>query len=162
MPMPIDAIDARRGDCLIYRPKGIVGWAIATKTWHRWSHVEAVEVPGKTSVGSRDGLGVNRYPFRASELGMVVRPDARFDFDKAMAYFRSVQGQKYDFWGLMAFYRTQAAKTNGKQFCSEFLTNFYRSGGCNPFHGEPAEVIPPYYFAVLADDVQIIWSDEDP
>jgi hypothetical protein len=160
--MPNVFVDYQPGDCLIYRPTGFFGWAIAVKTWHRWSHVEAVEVPGKTAVASRDGKGVNRYPFRQSELGMVVRPGPAFTFAKAMAYFETVQGQPYDFWGLMSFYRTKAAKTNGRQFCSEFLTNFYRAGGCNPFHGEPAEVIPPYYFATLADEVQIIWSDETP
>ena len=162
MPAPTVDIDYRPGDCLVYRPKGLVGWAIATKTWHRWSHVECVEVPGETSVASRDGQGVNRYPLRISELGMVVRPSIAFDFKKAMAYFESVRGQPYDFWGLMSFYRTKAAKTNGRQFCSEFATNFYRAAGCNPFKGEGAETIPPYYFATLADYVQIIWSDESP
>lgn len=158
--MPIARIDFKPGDALVYRPTGFFGWAIATKTWHRWSHVEGVEVPGKTSVASRDGKGVNRYPFREAQLGMVLRPPVTFDFDKAMVYFRSVQGQPYDFWGLMSFYRTKAAATNGRQFCSEFLANWYRAGGCNPFHREASETIPPYYFAALADEVEVIWSDE--
>jgi len=161
--MPTDFIDYQPGDCLIYRPTGFFGWAIAVKTWHHWSHVEAVEVPGVSSIASRDGRGVERYPFRHAQLGMVVRPHTPpFDFAKAMAYFRSVRGQGYDYWGLMAFYRTRAAATNQRQFCSEFLTNFYRAAGCNPFKGERAETIPPYYFATLADAVQIVWSDEDP
>jgi len=152
--------DLQPGDCLVYRPTGFFGWAIATKTWHRWSHVEVVDVPGRTNVASRDGKGVECYPMRWEQVGMVLRPPSAFDFAKALAYWRSVRGQRYDFWGLMAFFRTKAAATNGRQFCSEFATNFYRAGGCAIFHGERAECVPPYYFAVLADDFETVWHDE--
>jgi len=149
------------GDVLTYRPTGIFGRIIALKTWHRISHVEVVVSAGE-AVASRDGKGVNLYPLRWAQLATVSRPDpARFDLAKAMAYFKTVQGQKYDFFGLLAFFRTKAAATNGKQFCSEFATNFYRAGGLDPFHGERAEVIPPFYFESLADGFTKIWLDTE-
>lgn len=148
------------GDVLLYRPTGVFGFLISLKTWHRISHVEVVVAPG-TAVASRDAKGVNEYPLRWAQLAYVLRPTVPFDLTKAMEYFKTVKGQKYDFFGLLAFYRTKAAASNGKQFCSEFATNFYRAGGLDPFHGERAEIIPPFYFETLADGFKKIWSDTE-
>jgi hypothetical protein len=91
---------------------------------------------------------------------MVRRPVLSFDPNKAFEYFKTVKGQPYDFLGLLAFFRTRRAKTNGKQFCSEFATNYYRAGGLDPFHGEDAEVIPPFYFQALADGFETVWTEK--
>ena len=154
-------ISLHPGDCLVYRPTGWIGWAIATKTFHNWSHVEGVCQPGSTNVASRDGLGVNLYPMRWEQLGMVLRPRPGFDFEKAMAYFATVRGQKYDLAGLFAFFR-MGTGNGDRQFCSEFLTNWVRAGGIEPFHGEDARIVPPYYFAKLADGLDVVWSDGKP
>jgi hypothetical protein len=147
------------GDVMLYRPTGIFGRLIALKTWHAISHVEVAVGPGK-AIASRDALGVNEYPIRWAQLAAVLRPDpARFDMAKAMEYFKTVKGQPYDFLGLLAFFRTKGAATNGKQFCSEFATNFYRAGGLDPFDGEAAQTVPPFYFDKLADGFTKIWSD---
>jgi hypothetical protein len=148
------------GDVLLYRPTGIFGRIIALKTWHRISHVEVAVAPGQ-ALASRDAKGVNDYPLRWAQLACVRRPIVPFDVDKAFAYFKTVKGQGYDFLGLLAFFRTKRGKTNGKQFCSEFATNYYRAGGLEPFHGEDAAVIPPYYFETLADGFTTIWTDTE-
>jgi len=76
-------VDLRRGDCLLYRPKGFFGWVIATKTWHPVAHVE-VYAGNDHSWASRDGLGVNLYPIRMTELAYVLRPTAPVDLARAL------------------------------------------------------------------------------
>jgi hypothetical protein len=61
------------GDVLLYKPKGLFGWLIRVKTWHKIAHVECYVGDG-LSVASRDGKGVGKYPLRSSELAVVCRP----------------------------------------------------------------------------------------
>jgi hypothetical protein len=153
------AVRLQPGDCLLYRPTGILGRIIAIKTWHPVAHVEIAVAPGK-AVAARDLRGVNLYPTRWSELAYVVRPTAPFDIKKAMEYFDEVRGQPYDLFGLFRFFGKKG-ETTDKQFCSEFATRFYRAGGLDPFPGEPADLVPPFYFAGLTDGFQVIWNDTD-
>jgi hypothetical protein len=146
------------GDCLLYRPTGFLGWAIATKTWMRWSHVEIAVKPGM-SIGARPE-GVNYYTTRWSRLGAVMRPTQPVDVAKAMAWFDAkAKGQHYDVLGLFRFF-TWGKQSTDKQFCSEMATRWYRAGGLEPFHGLDADLIPPGWFYTLADGFDRIWSDE--
>jgi hypothetical protein len=137
------------GDCLLYAPKGAYGWIIAIKTWHSVAHCEGYIGDGE-SVASRDGIGVGRFPLRESELQYVMRPVVPFQLAAAMARFdREWRGQGYDWLGLVRFaWRAPVARFrfNNKQFCSEFLTRWYREGQIDPFNGDDADAIAPSDF----------------
>ena len=125
------------GDLLLYRPKkgSIFGHLIAIKTWSAISHCE-VYLGGGKSAASRDGVGVGRYPVRASELAYVLRPLAPpLDWSAYAAWFKTVDGSGYDFFGLLRFVWMKSIGTgdNGKMFCSEFCVRAYRMLGMEPF-----------------------------
>lgn len=130
--MTVDQL--RPGDCLLYRPNSFWGYAIAAKTWNFVSHCECFVGNGE-SVASRDGLGVSRYPLRTAGLYYVLRPNQPFDLAAALAWFATVNGQKYDWAGLARFvtWKRLGTDLNDKMFCSEFLTRFYRAGKFFPF-----------------------------
>ena len=137
------------GDCLLYKPSSLTGLIIAVKTWTWISHVEVYAGDG-LSWASRDGIGVNRYPTRYSDLAYVRRPlrFTRHHFFNMGAWFETVRGQKYDWLGLLCF--TLAVKQGAKDrmFCSEFALNLYRAAGlnvlakdCVPDHTAPSEFL---------------------
>lgn len=150
---------ARPGDCLLYRPKpfewkhpgSIFGVGIALKTWHQVSHCELYIGKGR-SAASRDGLGVTLYPFRSTELAYILRPNApTLDWVGFWKWFRSVNGEKYDWWGLVRFawFKSVGGGNNGKMFCSEFLTRAYRALGVPVFNpDEDADAVAPFEFLV--------------
>lgn len=137
------------GDCLLYTPTGVFGIAIAIKTWHSISHCECYVGQGQ-SVASRDGIGINQYPWRNTQLGYILRPNRPFNLGAAMDWFQGVRGEKYDWMGLLRFgWRAKYVPhclTDNKMFCSEFLTRFYRAGGMDPFPREDADAIAPFQF----------------
>src|SRR5688500_1194148 len=94
--------ELRQGDCLLYAPNSFWSYAIAVKTWNKVSHCEGYAGKGE-SVASRDGIGVGRYELRTKGLVYVLRPPAAFDVDRAMRWFATVNGQKYDWLGLSRF-----------------------------------------------------------
>lgn len=137
----------RAGDVLLYSGKGVFSRAIQFKTWSAISHCEAYVGEGE-SVASRDGKGVGKYPVRTDGLVAVLRPRDGFDLAAAMEWFATVDGQGYDWVGLLAFFtaRMQGSK-NTKMFCSEFLTRFERAGGVEPFAPEyDADAVSPGMF----------------
>lgn len=143
--------ELRAGDCLLYKPNSFWSYAIAIKTWNRVSHCEAYIGAGE-SVAARDGVGVGRYPLRTAGLVTVVRPPTTFDLDEAMGWFATVNGQKYDWLGLTRFVLWGSTPFNDltKQFCSEFLTRWYRMGSCDPFNNKrDADSIAPAQFLYL-------------
>jgi hypothetical protein len=168
MAIAFDTI--RPGDTLLYSVNGVFDWIIRTKTWSRYSHCECYD-GGGYSLASRNGLGVARYPTRTDGLKAVyrLRESVPFDLDAARAWFETVDGQGYDWFGLLSFTAAKfQGKDNDKQFCSEVLARLYRAGigamvkhpdgkagnrlllhalGLDPFGGENADAIPPAAFA---------------
>ncbi len=161
--MPFDPTLLKPGDCLLYGPTGFFGFLISIKTWHKIAHCESYVGDG-FSVASRDGQGVNVYPFRLDDLTAVlrVRPDLNFKLDSALTWFlQSAKGQGYDWWGLLRFTWGSdycRGNKNNKQFCSEFLTRYYRAGGIDPFNHDDADAIPPFMF-MDSPCFDIIWKD---
>lgn len=160
----IDLSKLRAGDTLLYGrtpfTKSPVGWffglVINIKTWSRFSHVEVYGGNGQ-SFASRDGKGVGLYSFRATELLKVRRPDPeKYNHRRALMWFETVDHQKYDFVGLLGFglNRTKlwlqnklGMKPAALQFCSEFLTRWYRNAGVHPFNKEiDADKVAPAQF----------------
>lgn len=138
------------GDTLLYSPKpgSFFGWVISKKTWHGISHCEMYTGRGK-AVASRDGIGVGLYEWRNTELAYILRPTHPLDWTAFWRWFKTVDGQKYDWFGLLRFVYTKSGSTsnNNKQFCSEFLTRAYRYLGAKVFNDfEDADAIAPANF----------------
>lgn len=136
------------GDCLLYAPKGIFGAIIKFKNWHEVAHVEVYVGDGR-SVASRDGIGVGLYPWRDAQLAYILRPELPLDWYAFWKWFMTVNGQKYDWLGLLRFtwFRSIPAGKNDKMFCSEFVARAYRALGAKVFaDGEDADAIAPFQF----------------
>lgn len=138
-------------DVLLYKPRGVFGWIIATKTWHQVAHCEAYIGAG-FSVASRDGLGVGLYPLRVEDLAYVCRPVVPFDMSRALAWFEKQKGTPYGWADLGQFIGLNIDALG--IVCSPFVTRFLRAGRIDPFNGEPAEKIAPFEF-LLADCFKI-------
>lgn len=150
----------RVGDCLLYGGTGFFSWLIRTKTWSRYSHIEVYDGSGQ-SLASRDGIGVGRYPFRAEGLLRVRRPIGAYNRHAARAWFKTVDGQGYDWVGLLSFMAAAwQGRENQQMFCSEFALRLYRAGGIEPFTARTdADAVAPAQFdisGVFAD----VWSEE--
>lgn len=146
-PAEIESL-LKPGDCLLYRPKGFFGWLIKLKTWHNIAHCEMYVGKGK-SVASRDGVGVGSYPWRNAELAYVLRPVNPLDWASFWKWFYTVNGQGYDWLGLVRFawFRDIGTGNDNKQFCSEFLARAYRALGAKVFaDAEDADAIAPSSF----------------
>lgn len=157
--LPSVAPELLPGDCLLYHAQGVFGYVISIKTWHPVAHCESYLGMGN-SVASRDGLGVNAYPVRWDGLYAVLRPAVGFDLLAAATWFLSVQGQGYDWLGLLRFaWRApfHLGDERNKMFCSEFLTRYYRQGSLDPFNGADADSIAPFQF-LLSDKFTTVWS----
>lgn len=134
------------GDVLLYAGKTVFSKLIKIKTWSKFSHVE-VYVDNGESVASRDGIGVGLYEIRTDDLRAILRPREEFRILDALKWFATVDGQKYDWTGLLAFtWAKWQGRENNKQFCSEFATRFLRAGGVDPFNGYDADGIAPGEF----------------
>lgn len=134
------------GDTLLYRPAGKFGLLIAVKTWHRISHVEVYDGNLK-SLASRDGLGVDRYPLRLSELAYVLRPQVKLDLEAGRKYFDSLKGTPYGWLDLANFVGLPVDR--GGIVCSPFATGFYRAAGWNIFPTDPVNKVAPFQFLDL-------------
>ena len=115
------------GDILLYEGKGFWAKVIKLKTGSRFSHCELYR-GGGVSWASRDGEGVGAYLLRTEDLTAVYRPVGPLDWAAADAWFATVDGQGYDWVGLMAtVFAKWQGRDNGKMFCSEFLVRVFRA-----------------------------------
>jgi uncharacterized protein YycO len=149
----------RPGDVLLYTGGSFFARVIQFKTWSRYSHVEIYDGNGG-SVASRDGVGVGRYPLRVDGLRVILRPLPAFDPTPARAWFNTVNGQPYDWFGLLAFTSAKRqGRNNWKMFCSEFAARYLRAGGVDPFNGYDADGIAPGEFMKSAA-LLVVWRAE--
>jgi hypothetical protein len=147
------------GDVLLYSGSGFFSRLIQMKTWSKYSHVEVFDCDDRC-VASRDGIGVGRYPFRVDGLRVILRPLPKFDPAPARLWYATVEGQPYDWFGLLAFTSAKRqGKNNWKMFCSEFATRFLRSGGIDPFNGYDADGIAPGEF-MKSPTFVVVWKAE--
>lgn len=147
------------GDCLLYAPTGFYGWIIQSKTWHRVGHVE-IYVGNGRSTASRNGIGVGLYPWRNTELAYVLRPTRSdtLDWIGFWKWFRTVNGQGYDWLGLLRFAWFKDVKIGGgdRMFCSPFAARAYRAlNACVFGDAEDADAIAPFEF-LLSPNLTII------
>lgn len=164
----IDPSKLIAGDCLLYKRtpfrRSPLGWffglVINVKTWSRFSHVEVYDGDGK-SLASRDGKGVGRYKLRMEELAEVRRPTAlNFCHETGSRWFNSVEGQKYDWLGLLCFTLAVRQGARDKMFCSEFATRFYRKSGLELFNpDDDADKIAPAQMH-QTPTLTTVWSEK--
>lgn len=141
------------GDCLLYHSHGPFGWFIRLKTWSDVSHVE-VYLGNEKSFASRDGQGVDIYPLKRDNISYVLRPRVGLNMVEGLKWANEVKGRKYDWWGLLRFFRI-GAYNDKKMFCSEAATQFYQKCGFYPFHPKycPGDVSPGMFKSSAELDV---------
>lgn len=152
--------ELRVGDICLYEGTGLFSKIVQFNTGSRYSHVEVYDGAGY-SLASRDGLGVDRYPFRDRDLSRVLRPHQPYKARNARAWFKTVRGQTYDWMGLLV---SRIAKWQGrenqKQFCSEFAARLLKRGGVECFNGADADGITPGDFAKSVA-LYAVWDVDD-
>jgi len=162
MPLVLERIEP--GDVLLYGGSSPINRLIQIKTWSRYSHCEIYDGNG-WSLASRNGLGVGRHPARLDGLLAIMRVRVPMDMEAVRDWFETVDGQPYDWWGLLAFTSAKIqGRENFKMFCSEFCVRALRAGigaktehpnaqkgdrralealGLDPFNGYDADGISP-------------------
>jgi hypothetical protein len=119
-PLPLEP-----GDTLLYGPSDVFGLLTCLKTWSPACHVEIYAGNGM-SYASRNGIGVNSYPLRLTQLIAIRRPEFPVDFTRGAHWFdRVARGQAYDWLGLLCFTLAVKQGDPNKMFCSEFWKRFY-------------------------------------
>jgi len=166
IPGPFNVSMLQPGDALLYAPRGIVGFLINLKGWwHGVAHCEMYEgcIGGiHYALASRNGIGVNRYQFRAADLAYVLRPTEAFDLQQAVEWFeRIARGQRYDWMAIWRFLKPgdeTADYDPNRQICSAMLCRLYRSGGLRVFSTfEDADRIHPFQFLTSPMLDHVVW-----
>jgi hypothetical protein len=152
------------GDLLLYSRRGVFGWLIRHVSNGYATHCETYIGNGKT-IASRDGVGVGTYALNLDGLYMVLRPKRPLDMSAVMAWQKTVDGQKYDWFGLVrAFVGNRWAVDNNKMWCSEHSCQVQRVGGNEPFsdpEDTPADSVTPSDF-IQSGAFFIIWKTKTP
>jgi len=94
MNIPADLIV---GDTLLYTSHDLIDLGIEIKEADDVAHVE-VYAGNNTSYASRNGIGVNVYPFRPDGLMYVRRNRGGFNQEEVEKWFNGVKGLAYG-WG---------------------------------------------------------------
>ncbi len=153
------------GDLMLYRPEGLVGWLIASRTFSNWSHVEVYGGDGWT-LASRNGIGVGRYPVQWARLGKVLRPCLPVQMASGLRWFDAVaDGQRYDWWAIVRFCLPHIITRDldlKRQICSAFAVRFLRHCGVDVVAKDAdADLIAPSDIAKSAT-CAVMWSDGQP
>lgn len=149
----------RPADIMLFRPVGIFGRIIQVKTWHNISHVELYDGNGQ-SIASRDGIGVDRYPVRLTQLAYVLRPQVHLDLSKIHAYFDTMKGTPYGWLELLCFVGPNVQFGSGI-VCSPFVAGCLRAGGWNVFPTDPINKVTPFQFLdLLGDDCEALYGPD--
>lgn len=162
-----DPAGLRPLDVMLYRPSSLFGRFIRFHTGQNISHVEVYlgadairqvspalleqldtthDPLARYSTASRDGLGVNFYPTRTSELAYVLRPLTAGPLRVAAAVQKAIdlRGTPYGWIDLLDFF---GYPINGKGIvCSPYAAIVLRAAGLPVFNTVQARTIAPYLF----------------
>ena len=148
------------GDIILYDHNGFFNKLIKWKRGEKFSHCEVFKGLRK-SLASRNGLGVAEYDFDATGVAAILRVKPRYELDlrQGLEWFKTVDGQPYDWVGLMSFtFASMQGKDNGKMFCSEFVMRFVRACGVELFSRyTDADAVSPglLFYSPVVDDVWV-------
>lgn len=137
------------GDVLVYSRPGVFGWIIRHATNGNATHTE-MYMGGDKTIAARDGKQVGTYDLDVNGLYAVLRPKQTIDMAKVAEWQKTVEGQKYDWLGLLrSFVANKWFHKDEKMWCSEHTTLGQRAGGIEPFSGPedtPADSVAPSDF----------------
>jgi hypothetical protein len=132
--------DLKVGDILLYSSLDIFDIAIELKESDGKAHIE-IYAGNSMSWASRNGIGVNTYPFRSSGLVAVRRPNGVFNKPAVDIWFEDgVRGMKYgwnDIFSSLEISVGDNGTTDIKQFpgvdCSHFAAALMEVAECPQF-----------------------------
>src|SRR5690349_1770432 len=92
------------GDVLLFDRGGVFGTLIKWKRGEKYSHVEIYNGGDKT-FASRNGIGVGYYDLDLDGLAAIYRsrPGVELRLEQGREWFKTVDGQGYDWLGLLSF-----------------------------------------------------------
>ena len=131
--------ELKPGDVLLYGGTDLVSRGIQFRTWDDVAHVE-IFAGNQLALASRNGLGVDRYLFRAEGLRYVRRPHALTaeQWKAGLAWFEmQARGLPYGWGDLLRFYCVDVP-TKGL-ICSQFAARFFRECGAGWFAADYPE-----------------------
>lgn len=146
--------DLQVGDICLYSTRDLVDDIVEWKTGSDVAHVE-LYVGNGVSWASRNGIGVNAYPFRPFGLVKVRRLKFNFNIDKATIWFDKTQkGQPYGFGDILAN-ENIVTKWPGED-CSHFVAEACEQGECPQFDSIfPKSKIAPGHFEMSRESSDI-------
>ena len=141
------------GDTLLYNESSVPDTIIDLKTGDTVAHVEGYVGDG-ISVASRNGIGVNAYPFRFEGLVMVRRLKLPFVKEQADRWFETVKGLPYG-WAQLAEFVNVDIESKGL-ICSVFWDLYLQHGGAFLFAPDyPATKIAPRDFKLSPNAITV-------
>lgn len=136
---------------LLYSPSGVFGYAIAVfdikrvlKHGMAISHVEVYK-GGGYSYASRDGIGVDTYPLRTSNIACVLESTIPLDMGDMASGFQAKLGHKYDNATIVSHVTKGLTEGNHlEEVCSEVAAYLMRCAGNFKLFGnkKPDQVKP--------------------
>jgi cell wall-associated NlpC family hydrolase len=153
MPRPLPML--KPGDVLLYGNTCLMSRLIQFRTWSDVSHVEVYMGRGY-SAASRNGIGVDIYPFRSEGLRYARRPQVRFNDALANAYARKMKGTPYGWGDLGKFYLLNIP---GKGLiCSQYGDLLLRSADVVAFDENyfPGKICPRDF--LITPMLKTVWS----
>jgi hypothetical protein len=146
--------DLQVGNILLYSTKDIVDSLIEWKTGSDVAHIE-IYMGGGISWASRNGIGVNTYPFRSSGLVKVRKLIGNFNLPLAQIWFEKTQkGQPYGFGDILAN-ENIITKFPGED-CSHFVAACCEVGECPQFDPIfPKARISPRDFEITLESITV-------
>jgi hypothetical protein len=141
------------GDFLLYHKEGVFNEVIDIKTASDVDHIE-VYIGDGASLASRNGIGVNLYPYRADGLIHVRRPVQPFVFAQAEAWFATVKGAPYGWGDILE--QANIANTLPGMDCSHFAACLAEAAGCPQFdENYPKDKITPRDFLICRESFSL-------
>lgn len=157
------------GDILLYSKSDIFGRLTAFRTFSPAVHVEMYEENGM-SLASRNGEGVNSYPFRPEQLAAILRPKQAIDMAAVTKWFEEpfsrftntgVRGRPYGWLDLLRFYGIKLFTFGW--ICSQFAAKACQAGGLDVFASDyyqgtidPGDFLlsPAFHWQWVREDVR--------
>lgn len=136
------------GDILLYASRDITDDVIEIKTGDDVAHIEIYAGSGQ-SWASRNGIGVNLYPFRPDGLRYVRRPIAHVDSTALSALGMTYKGAPYNWDDIAESVDVNLSNLNKGYDCSHFATVLLRGVNCAQFDiSYPEDKITPRDFKI--------------
>jgi hypothetical protein len=146
--------DLQIGDICLYSTRDLTDEVIELKEGDDIAHIE-IYMGNNVSWASRNGIGVNAYPFRPEGLKYVLRPIGHFNEEVATSWFNDgVKGLPYGFGDIL---ESINIKNNLKGVdCSHFAASLLEIAQVPLFNSwYPKNKITPRDFKMVKEAILI-------